>query len=189
MNGTVADIGDGKNANYLKFVPRQEGTMILTIDEVSNSTRIDLETDRLPFDNNSMDITLMLNLLEHIFNHRYVLSEARRITKANGKLIGYVPFLVRYHPHPHDYFRYTKEALTKLLEETGWEEIEVRECGSGPFYVFFQTFMLFMPKIIRLIIWPFIYALNSLYLKLRPHAYDRYPLGYIFCAKVAETGE
>ena len=37
-----------------------------------------------------------------------------------------VPFLIAFHPSPNDYWRYTEETLTKICEQAGFRDIEIK---------------------------------------------------------------
>jgi SAM-dependent methyltransferase len=194
ISGDVLDVGGGKHQDYLDFIKGGREARVRAVDlEVKggiqgqekrqNAGRIDFEKDPLPCLNGTIDHTLAFNVLEHIFNHQFLVGEMYRIIKPGGTLIGFVPFLVNYHPDPHDYFRYTKEALRKILLKGGFKDIEVKEIGRGPFAVNYNTIMLSFPKCIRVIIFPCYYLLDSIFLLIRPHIGVRYPLGYLFYAK------
>lgn len=178
ISGSVADIGGGRSPDYFKYMKVAPGTAITPIDGSMNP--IDFEKDPLPDEDGSRDVVISCNVLEHIYNHRFLVGEMKRILKPGGKLIGFVPFLINYHPDPHDYFRYTKEALVKILGE--FKNVEVKEVGMGPLCVNLNNIILYFPKNIRPFPFFFAYFFDRLWLKLRPDITSRYPLGYIFSA-------
>lgn len=49
--------------------------------------QIDLEKAKMPFEDNSFDCIIMLEVIEHIFNHHGLLKEAQRLLKPGGKFI------------------------------------------------------------------------------------------------------
>jgi len=186
INGRVLDVGGGKHQDYLAFLGRSKDTRVETIDLILRETKgqpIDFEKDVLPFEEGSFDYVLIFNVLEHIYNYHFLVRETRRVLKEDGKLVGFVPFLVNYHPDPHDYFRYTKEALRKILEDDGFNDIHVREIGRGPFAVHYNNLALSLPMIVRVVLLPFAYLADAMFLSLRPKVRERYPLGYLFTGK------
>ena len=186
ITGAVLDVGGGKHRDYLAIMDTGGVTSMQSADliaEGSGAHRVDFETDQLPFPDGTFDTVLAFNIFEHIFNYTHLVAETRRVLKPGGRLIGFVPFLVNYHPDPHDYFRYTKESLKEILTRAGFSEVVIREVGRGPFAVNYNNLMLSLPRIVRLIAFPFWYALDALYLLLRPNITSRYPLGYLFFAK------
>ena len=178
IKGDVLDIGGGKNPSYYNFLQIDDNAEIVNVD--LKSMNIDLEKDKLPANDNSVDCILIFNVLEHIYNYDFLMSEAKRVLKKEGVLLGFVPFLVNYHPDPHDYFRYTNEALEKIFFRAGFEKIEIKRIGRGPFAVNYNNINPSLPTFLNLFIFPFYYFLDYIFIKIRPKIIKRYPLGYVF---------
>lgn len=183
IRGRVVDIGGGRSPDYFSYLKTEDDTTIEASDLSISS--IDFEKDALPYASGSIDTALMCNILEHIYHHNHLLGETRRILRPKGELIGFVPFWVGYHPDPHDYFRYTHEALSKMLMEVGFEDVEIKHIGGGPFVANFNTIVLSLPRFLRPVFYiPYI-LLDRFFLFLRPRSAARFPLGYIFTAKAS----
>jgi SAM-dependent methyltransferase len=183
IRGRVVDIGGGRSPDYFSYLKTENDTAI-EVSDLSISP-IDFEKDALPYASGSIDTVLMCNILEHIYHHNHLLGEARRILCPEGELVGFVPFGVGYHPDPHDYFRYTHEALSKMLIEAGFENITIMRIGGGPFTANFNTIVLSLPRFLRPVLYVPYIVLDRFFLFLRPHSAVRYPLGYIFTAKAS----
>ncbi len=179
LAGNVIDIGGGKNADYIAFMPRSEGAEIRTFD-VKTGISIDFEIDRLPASDGSFETVLFLNVMEHIYNYRNILSEVYRITKPGGRVIGVVPFLMWYHPDPKDYFRYTHEALERIFTECGITHFRIEVLARGPFTAAAQMVMQSLPRLMRVPVFSIHYLLDTIFLWMRPNHGDRYSLGYYF---------
>ncbi len=181
LRGKVVDVGGGRNPDYFNFFKKDGVVQIEPID-VSLSG-IDFETDALPYSNDSVDTVIACNVLEHVYNYSFLLGEMSRILKPKtGRIIGFVPFWVGYHPDPHDYFRYTHEALKRILDEAGFGEICISTIGGSPIIANFNTVVLSVPRIIRpLLYFPYA-ALDQIFLFLRPQSTKRNPLGFVFSA-------
>lgn len=182
----VLDLGSGATkGSYHKYFFRP-AAQVYTADKkqgVAMHAQLDFEVDALPFDTDQFDAVLSFNLFEHIFNIRHVLKETERVTKSGGQLIGFVPFLINYHPDPHDYFRYTKEALIKLFEEAGYGEVSIEEIGGGPFLVHANNIVLSFPRVMRpVLVLPCMF-LDWIFLSMSTNARERFPLGYFFVAR------
>jgi len=186
LAGLVVDIGGGEGPSYLEYFSRRSLVRRVSLDGASSRSAsvvpIDLERDALPFPAGAADTVLLFNILEHIFNHTHLLAEVRRIIAMHGVVYGFVPFFINYHPDPHDFFRYTKEALARLFAGSGFETAELAEIGTGPFGLIFNIMTVIAAPLSPLIalFFPFFYAADRAYQSVRPHAIERFPLGYFF---------
>ncbi len=136
MYGDTIDVG-AKNGegSYYKFIKICGNiTFCDFYSKSSDVLKIDFE-EKLPIPDESFDCVLAMNVLEHIFNHQQFVSEIARITKNNGKLFGFVPFLWQFHADPNDYYRYTHQCLERLLIEAGYSMVEIKPIGVGRFTV------------------------------------------------------
>lgn len=186
LRGRVLDVGGGRNQDYLEFLNRNMDVSVETVDIVlkqQGGKKADFEKDPLPFQVNVFDYILIFNVLEHIYNYHFLVRETHRVLKDGGRMVGFVPFLVPYHPDPRDYFRYTKEALQKILESDGFRDVHVKEVGRGPFAVNYNNLVLSLPLFVRVVILPLAYCADSVFLFFRPKAREKYPLGYLFTGK------
>jgi SAM-dependent methyltransferase len=188
IKGRVLDLGGGReHKNYIGVFSQSGEVEIETVDLSRAEVKIDFETDNLPYSEKTIDTVLALNLLEHIFNHYHILNESYRVLKPGGRFIGFVPFFIQYHPDPHDYFRYTEEALLLLMEKSGFirNKIKIIPVGSGPFGVALNLFIPSVPKLLRwslMIIYPTCLFGDFLFSFVSKNSRRRFPLGYIFSA-------
>jgi SAM-dependent methyltransferase len=185
LAGLVADIGGGHEPDYFEYFDMKGATSIVPVDGAFSG--IDFEKDVLPFADASVDTVLCANVLEHVYDYRHLIQEMHRILKPGGTLIGFVPFLIQYHPDPHDYFRYTKEALLRMFSDEGFVDIKIENIGGGPFLANFNNLVLSVPRILRVPMFLFYAVPDAAFLKLRPAIRERYPLGFIFSMK--RTGD
>ena len=84
----------------------------------------------LPLRNNSVDIIILSNVLEHIPYPAFLLKECHRVLKDGGKVIGAMPFLAAGHQRPYDYNRFTDFMLEKILLDSGFHKAEVSALGK-----------------------------------------------------------
>lgn len=180
--GIVVDVGGGKSPSYKTYLSGwHEGVHNIDIQHGGGASRtVDFEYDRLPYENESVDQVLIFNVLEHVYHHAHLVGEMHRVLKNGKYVIGFVPFLINYHPDPHDYFRYTDEALQKIFKDIGFTAVEVRLVGFGPFTVNCNTLASFMPRVFNALGWPFAYVFDRILLRLKPQLAARFPLGYLF---------
>lgn len=177
--------GKPKGGSYLRFL-KFENAEILRIDidsETSPNYNIDFEKDPLPFKESSIDAVLVFNLFEHIYNHKFLIKEISRVLKPGALMLGSVPFLVRIHPDPKDFFRYSKDALEQLFLEAGFGKIIVEYAGLGPFVCQYSQIEFICPRIIRPVLAVISILLDKALLGLKPHLRGKFPLNFIFIVK------
>ena len=181
LRGKVVDIGGGRNPDYFEYFKKEGKPEIEPMD--GSISGINFETDALPHGSNTVDTVILCNVMEHIYNYRHLLAEIKRILKTDGQLIGFVPWWVGYHPDPHDYFRYTHEALERIFRDAGFSESRIRRVGSSPILANFNTIVLSVPRFARPILYLSYGLLDALFVYIRPKSMERNPLGYIFVVR------
>lgn len=150
LTGAVLDLGGECGSEYINLI-----SGVYTVTKVNLSKEVgcdvvhDLEVAPLPFESNSFDAVVLNNTLEHIFHARELLSEAVRIAKPGGSVIVTVPFLFPIHPSPHDYWRFTEEALRQMFKDCGVQQIKITPLGVGVFTVCFNFIERVLPRPLR----------------------------------------
>lgn len=71
------------------------------------------------------DVTFSHTVLEHSSRPWDVFDTIARITKKGGLTMHLVPFSYQYHATPDDNYRFSHKALTSLLEDRGFEVLDV----------------------------------------------------------------
>ena len=89
------------------------------------SIRIDL-TKGIPIKDNSIDIVILNNFIEHFPDTYFILSESLRVLKGGGKVLACVPFLMQAHQVPFDYVRYTYNGLEEVFDRLGFADIKIK---------------------------------------------------------------
>jgi SAM-dependent methyltransferase len=77
--------------------------------------------ESLPVDDETFDVVICTMVLEHVVDPRRVLAEARRVLVPNGRIVVTVPGVWPTHEAPHDYWRFTRFGLERLMREFGIE--------------------------------------------------------------------
>ena len=138
ISGKTLDLGAG-SAKYRNII-KEKASEYITFDVVPGE-HIDVVGDalNLPFGNDSFDTIISTEVLEHVEKPWLMVKEIRRVLKPGGVCILSTPFLIPYHPDPHDYFRYTTEGLRSLFKN---ENFEVLECeGFGKVFSVLSEFI------------------------------------------------
>jgi SAM-dependent methyltransferase len=129
--GVFLDAGCGTQPFRAVVEPQVERYVGYDIE--SRSGRVDLlgtlEDMRLVTDR-SIDVALCSEVLEHVPHPQVAMGELARVIRPGGVLVLTVPFLARLHEEPHDYFRYTRHGLRRLLDDAGFDIEELVETGS-----------------------------------------------------------
>lgn len=129
--GNFLDLGCGNKpyqSLYMPLTVSQVGCDVVQSDQ--NSVDVLCPATDLKFDNSQFDTVLCTQVLEHVFEHDKLMSEAFRVLKPGGHLILTVPFAWELHEEPYDFFRYTRHALKQLFEQTGFEIDYIKPNGG-----------------------------------------------------------
>lgn len=195
LSGRVLDLGGHRGSSYFALIRSENPVEVANFDantagvhkEGSGADHVFDFEKPFPLPNESYHAVISMNVLEHIYDHAHVLREVFRILKQGGALHFSVPFFFNIHGSPHDYFRYTKMALERLLADAGFSSVTVKVLGDGPCSVMFQTFGGSLPtlplklfaKRIAMGTDSILSRISSKYAKIS----DRVPLGYFVSAK------
>jgi SAM-dependent methyltransferase len=88
----------------------------------------------LPFERNSLKLVISQEVLEHLPDPWSEVAEVHRVLKPGGRFFCQVPFIIGYHPGPHDFWRFTREGLGRLFPPDLWRLLTVEVAlghGSG----------------------------------------------------------
>ena len=149
INGAILDLGGNLDSEYHRLI---KGNYTFTSVNISTKYKSDLVFDieeKFPIEDKKFDAVLCMNVLEHIYRFNNVVSETFRVLKKKGRFIFAVPFMHHIHGNPDDYFRYTRSAIEKILKENKFENIDIREIGSGLFSVLYQSSSGAYPSLIK----------------------------------------
>jgi len=129
--GRVIDLGCGTSLykqDILKVADEYIG--VDWQDSFHDKTHVDVFADlcdKLPFDYDCADTVISFQVMEHLPEPSFFLSECNRILKSGGWLFITVPFMWHVHEEPYDYFRYTRYGLEYLLKKNGFVDIRIKE--------------------------------------------------------------
>jgi SAM-dependent methyltransferase len=133
LSGKVLDLGGTKNAEYHSFLKGMFEVTTVNMDPKTNPDCMSDLEQPVPYPDASFNHVLLVNVLEHIFEYRQLLSEAERIVRPSGSVIIVVPFLFPIHADPHDFWRFSKETLQRECQRAGLTIETLTPLGSGVF--------------------------------------------------------
>ena len=131
--GRVLDIGCGNKPYQSLFTQHTAVTSYTGCDmhqTALNTVDIVCAAEAIPLDDQSIDTVFCTQVVEHSFTYKKILAEAHRLLVPDGTLILSAPLYWPVHGEPHDFFRFTKFGLEKILAEAGFEVLEIRENGG-----------------------------------------------------------
>ncbi len=135
-DGMVIDIGSGDDY-YKDLFPNK---LNIDIDPKRNPDIVG-DVCCLPFDNDSVDGILNIEVLEHVSDPRGAVDEMFRVLKPGGKLILTTRFAFPIHDAPGDFFRYTKYGLKNLFDKWEIESVEEESASFEAVAVILQRLM------------------------------------------------
>ena len=123
---TVLDVGGASGVRYRGHV---DSTRYWTIDiQARNRPTVVADAHTLPIANESVDLVLSLQVLEHCIHPERVLQEAYRVLVPGGRLVLSTVLLYELHGSPHDYYRFTASALRDLARD--FERVQMTTLGN-----------------------------------------------------------
>lgn len=127
---TVLDFGCGTMPYRSMFIAR--GACYIGAD-IDGSPDILIEPEgALPLADASVDFIVSIQVLEHVRNVSAYLATARRLLRADGRMFISTHGVWPYHPHPTDFWRWTRDGLRMTLEDAGFEVHSISAlCGPG----------------------------------------------------------
>jgi len=88
----------------------------------------------LAMEDESCDVVLSSQVLEHVPSPELYLGEAQRVLRDGGLLLLSTHGVWRYHPDPTDFWRWTCDGLRKTVADSGLEVLEMRGIHGPPAY-------------------------------------------------------
>ena len=121
----VLDYGCG-NCPYQKQIARVSHRILSADIGVNPLANIIISpAGTLPLLDESIDLVVSFQVLEHVADYQLYLRESARVCKKNGYLLMSVPSVWPFHPHPTDYRRWMEQGLIYDLEKVGFKISEI----------------------------------------------------------------
>jgi ubiquinone/menaquinone biosynthesis C-methylase UbiE len=187
MNGNILDVAGGKNTAYHYIISGEHTFTVINLDEKAQPDFIvDIEK-KFPFDDNTYNHCVCLNVLEHVWLYENAFSEMLRVTKRGGTVVITTPFMHHIHGSPDDYLRYTPSVYKRLAERYECDIVSIEATGQGLFSLIYQSIFAGIPtKTLRYVgkktavsLDTFFSSISKRYLRMT----ETLPLGYIVVIK------
>jgi len=91
----------------------------------------------LPFEDQSVDLVVTQEVLEHVPDPFLAMREIYRVLKHGGRAYVQLPFIIGFHPCPEDFWRFTDQGMMELAKQAGFDSAIVHQ-SVGPAVGFYR---------------------------------------------------
>jgi SAM-dependent methyltransferase len=127
----MLDIGCGKKPYYPFFADHVTDYVGVDMDVDNPAADIIGQIEDLPVPDESFDLVLCTQVLEHAGVPDQAISELYRVTAPGGRVLASTHGVQVYHPAPVDHWRWTHTGLELLfLRNAAWESVSVTPAGG-----------------------------------------------------------
>jgi SAM-dependent methyltransferase len=119
-NGRVLDYGSA-DAPYRRFFAPSVDYIAADLPGNPDATLTILPDGTVPLDNDSVDVVLSTQVLEHAKDPSRYLGECHRVLRSGGRMLLSTHGFMVYHPDPVDLWRWTCEGLRQIVVDAGFE--------------------------------------------------------------------
>ena len=129
----VLDAGAGEGDYKHHFAAQRYCGLDLGIgDHAWDYSRLDVlgDLETLPFPDIAFTAAINIVTLEHVLHPERVICELSRVLAPGGRLLLVAPLEWEEHQQPHDYSRFTRYALDRLLRQAGFTDLSIQPVGG-----------------------------------------------------------
>lgn len=195
-SGRLVDLGCGKVPLY--HVYKDHVDEVICVDWANTfhkNSHLDIIQDlneALQMEDQSCETIILSDVLEHIREPKFLMSEMNRILTGNGKVIMNVPFYYWLHEKPYDFYRYTRFALEYFAKETGFKVLKLEAYGGSLEIVadVLSKQMMIIPLVGKLMTW-MLQVVSGFWIstgfgtKVAKKTSESFPLGYVLVLEKA----
>jgi SAM-dependent methyltransferase len=144
----VLDAGAG-DLKYKKYFKNFEYTSVdfCQVDKTYGEVDIICNLTNIPLKDETFDVILCLQVLEHVPDPRLVAKELHRLLKKGGRLLLTAPQNWGEHEEPYDFYRFTRYSLLEILKEAGFEGVDIRP--KGGYFLFLGQMIILAGGVLR----------------------------------------
>jgi SAM-dependent methyltransferase len=132
VRGVVIDMASGRKPSYWRIMELEkisQRIINIDIDYSCNPTAVG-DICAVPLKSKIADNVIIISSLLHVPKPLKVLEEVRRLLKPGGLLIFYVPLVNNFGPSPQDFWRFTPDSISWLLEQSSFNEAVISPIGE-----------------------------------------------------------
>lgn len=132
----ILDVGSGRGD--FQAILKERDCLSLDIYPYPESDVVADLTQFSPFKQNSFDMVVLMNVMEHVFDTRKLLQEIAAALKPGGVCVIAIPFLLKVHQAPYDFVRYTEFGLRNWVKQFNLE-VALLEGYYDPIFLLEQS--------------------------------------------------
>jgi SAM-dependent methyltransferase len=145
VGSQMLDLGGTRIRKRGQFAIERYDVKVIYVNLVTmKQPHIQADAADVPLLDQSCDVVICAELLEHVRHPECVLHEAFRVLRPGGTLLISVPFLYHIHGDPQDFGRYTDYFWNGALREIGFTDVAIERQG-----LFFSVLADFLKHYIR----------------------------------------
>lgn len=127
----VLDIGCGRKPYFPYFAQNADEYVGVDIDVDNPMADLHAPIEDLPVEDETFDVVLCTQVLEHAGVPDQAVTELYRVTKPGGRVLASTHGVQVYHPAPEDHWRWTHTGLELLfLRNAAWKSVTVTPAGG-----------------------------------------------------------
>jgi SAM-dependent methyltransferase len=129
----VLDAGAGETAHKHYFAAQRYCGLDLAVgDKAWDYSQLDVlgDLETLPFPDATFEAAINIVTLEHVLHPERVICELGRVLAPGGRFLLVAPLQWEEHQQPHDYLRFTRFALDRMLRQAGFADISIQPVGG-----------------------------------------------------------
>jgi SAM-dependent methyltransferase len=132
--GRLVDIGCGSKpwkGLFAEHVDEHIGVDLVPSDRDPTAVDIIAGAYEIPLPDGYADTVLITSVLEHLEEPQRAIDETHRLLRPGGHLLLSAPFFWHLHEEPRDFYRFSPYALRNLLEQAGYEILELHPLAGA----------------------------------------------------------
>lgn len=127
VNKKVLIIGAGRKVEQYKEIFNCSELVITSDVHIQFNPDIVFDVHQIPFRDNTFDLILVAQVMEHTIKPWEVARELERVGKIGSLIQVEVPFVFPYHGAPYDFFRFTFTGMRSLFRYSKVENFQATE--------------------------------------------------------------
>jgi len=134
-NSRILDAGAGKCPYKKIFKDFHYESMDMPGGFYKNIHTFESHLSSMPVEDETYDVVVLTQVLEHVDNPKKVLLEINRVLKPNGILLLSVPLNGPIHGEPFHFFQFTHYGLAELAAQSNFYVQEIEKIGGGFWFI------------------------------------------------------